>query len=144
MRWIISFIVVMSLCVTPAPIVVPPRELPFDPNESPAVMGYFEEWLDKEINDGRFDVTAWTETLIVDSNLVEVGIMSVVQDVNDPNLYYHYFSWRFTPRKAGLVYDDITVTDPTDPNLFDKRRIVFFIKNRAPVITGCRRGIEVE
>lgn len=144
MRYLITTIVIMLITIVPAPVVIPPVELPFDPNQSPTVMGYYEEWLDKSIDDGRLNVTAYSDTLVADSNLVEINPISVIRDINDPNMYFHLFSWKYKPTKAGLFFGVVTVRDPVDPNLYDQRRIVLLIKSRSPVITGCRRGIEYQ
>lgn len=143
MRKLILGLFVAFLIVNPAPV-VPPDGVSFDPNDMPSpVMGVYEVYVNESIS-GQIDVVepeGETVTVASEGGLILIPDSQVA--LESPAIKYIY-NWSYTPSVVGVYAFNVKVRDLSGNE--DNRTIVFGVlkKNQPPVITGCRRGIEIE
>jgi len=124
---VLTCLILLSMCIAPAPV-VPPNGIPFDPNNAPSpVMGACKTKVNHSIT-GEFDVYSMTP-LTVTANYISIGTPTT-----DPNGTLYTYPWVFSSSKGGLYYDNIVATNSDGEN---KRTIVFQV-TAPPVFTGCR------
>ena len=138
MKKLILGLLIAFLMVNPAPV-IPPDGVSFDPNDMPSsVMGVYEVYIDTPIT-GYIDIyEPEGETVTVTSD----GCLVLSQEFHDANNYT--YKWTYIQSVAGVYAVNVKVLDPSGNE--DNRTIVFGVmkKNKPPVITGCRRGIEID
>ena len=138
MKKLILGLFIAFLLVNPAPV-VPPDGVTFDPNDMPyPVMGVYEVYIDTPIT-GYIDIyepEGESITVTSDGGLI---LSEYSHDAND-----YVYKWTYVNSVAGIYGVNVKVLDPSGNE--DNRTIVFGVlkKNKPPVITGCRRGIEVD
>jgi len=138
MKKLILGLFIAFLMVNPAPV-VPPDGVTFDPNDMPSpVMGVYEVYIDTPTT-GYIDIyepEGESITVTSDGGLI---LSEYSHDAND-----YVYKWTYVNSVAGIYGVNVKVLDPSGNE--DNRTIVFGVikKNQPPVITGCRRGIEVD